>query len=100
MDIFLLTMSMSNKFALWLKTSFFKPIQICFHLTDLAVKLLYQLLLIPILTPPLVGKKINKTLGGGRLPVSDLTRMNLILTGQLRRCLLLFDRPQGNLGLK
>src|SRR4030042_1666084 len=101
MDIFLPAMSMSNNFSLWLKASFFfKPIQIHFHLAYLAVKLLNQFLLVLILAPSLIGKKINQTIGGRRLPVPDLARMNLILTGQLRRCLLLPDRLQGNLGLK
>ena len=94
-------MSMSNNFSLWLKAGFFfKPIQIHFHLANLAIKLLNQLFLVLILPPSLIGEKINKALGGDRLPVPNLTRMNLILTGQLCRCHLLFDRLQGNLGLK
>ncbi len=93
MDISPLAMSMSNNFSLWLKASFFfKPIQIHFQLADLAVKLLDQFLPILILALSLIRKKINKPLGGSRLPVPDLSRMYLVLTGQLRRCLLLFDR--------
>src|SRR3989337_723115 len=101
MDISLFVLSMSNNFCLWLKSRFFfKPVESNLQLTNLAVKLLNQLLLVLIPALSLIGKKINKPLGGSRLPVPDLTRMNLILTGQLSRCLLLLDRLQGNLGLK
>ena len=54
--------------------------------------------MIPALS--LIRKKINEPLGGRRLPVTDLTRMNLILAGQLRRRLLLLDRLQDNFGFK
>jgi len=48
----------------------------------------------------LVRKKINQPLGGRRFPIPDLTGINLVLTGQLCRCLLFFDCIKGNLGLE
>src|ERR1035437_3315977 len=101
MEISLFELSMSSTFSLWLKSSFFfNTVEISIQLTKLAVKLLDQFLPVLVMALSLIRKKINQPLGGRRSPIPDLTGVNLVLTGQLCRCLLFLDCLQGNLGLK
>src|SRR3990172_798495 len=99
--ISLFVLSMSATLSLWDKSRFFfKPVQVNFLLTDLAVKLGNQCLIVLSFYFSPVAEQIQQTLQGNRFPVPNLARMHLIQACQFRGCLLLFDRLQGNFGLK
>jgi len=93
MEISLFVLSMSEILSLWGKTRFFfKPVQVNLLLTDLAVQLRNKFVFIPLFAFTLVAEQVYQPFLGSSLPVPDLPRMYLMLTCQLGRCLLLFDR--------
>src|SRR5665647_1671316 len=96
MEISLFVLSMSDILSLWDKSRFFfKPVQVNLLLTDLAVKLGNQCLVVLLFSFSPVAEQIQQTLQDNRFPVPNLARMNLIQACQFGGCLLLFDRLQG-----
>src|SRR3972149_9688189 len=91
MEISIFVLSMSDTLSLWGKSRFFfKPVQVNLLLTNLAVQLGNKSVFILFFAFTLVAEQVYQPFLGSGLPVPDLPRMNLILTCQLSRCLLLF----------
>ena len=79
MEISLFVLSMSDTLSLWDKSRFFfKPVQVNLQLTDLAVKLGNQCLVVLFFSFSPVAEQIQQTLQDNRFPVPNLARMNLI----------------------
>jgi len=83
-----------------LQRFFFKPIQFYFQLADLAVKLLYELLLLFILLFSQVSEKIRKGFKKLLFPSAYLIAMYPVEAGQFCQRLLLLDRFQSHFGPK
>ena len=70
---------MNETLSLWGKSRFFfKPVQVNLQLTDLAVKLGNQLLVVLFFSFSPVAKQIHQTLQDNPFPVPNLARMNLV----------------------
>src|SRR3972149_7913250 len=101
MEISIFVLSMSDTLSLWGKSRFFfKPVQVNLLLTDLAVKLGNQFLVVLFFAFSPVAEQVHQTLQDNRFPVPNLAWMNLIQACQFGGCFLLFDRLQGNLQLQ
>jgi len=79
MESSLFVLSMSDTLSLWDKSRFFfKPVQVNLQLTDLAVKLCNQCLVVLFFSFSPVAEQIQHTLQDNRFPGPDLARVNLI----------------------
>jgi hypothetical protein len=64
---------MSDTLSLWDKSRFFKPVQVNLLLTDLAVKLGNQFLVVPFFSFSPVAEQIQQTLQDNHFPVRRMS---------------------------